>query len=67
MAQLKSSGERQDYEHFLSEAFLTATLEHPNIIPLYDTGLNEKLEPYFTMKLIEGENLKEYILQAKQE
>ena len=67
MAQLKNLSERKDYEHFLSEAFLTATLEHPNIIPLYDTGLNDKLEPYFTMKLIEGKNLKEHISQAKNE
>ena len=66
MAQLKNLSERKDYEHFLSEAFLTATLEHPNIIPLYDTGLNDKLEPYFTMKLIEGKNLQEHILQAKE-
>ena len=66
MAQLKNLSERKDYEHFLSEAFLTATLEHPNIIPLYDTGLNDKLEPYFTMKLIEGKNLREHILQAKE-
>ena len=64
MAQLRDIEEKNKYENFLSEAFLTATLEHPNIIPLYDAGLNDKDQPYFTMKLVEGSNLRDLIKKA---
>ncbi|MCM8539643.1 MAG: protein kinase [Lentisphaeraceae bacterium] len=44
-------------ERFIYEARITALLQHPNIVPVHDIGLNDKGEPYFTMKLISGENL----------
>lgn len=44
-------------ERFIYEARITALLQHPNIVPVHDIGLNDKGEPYFTMKLIAGENL----------
>ena len=47
-------------EQFISEARLTAYLEHPNIVPVYDLGIEEN-KPFFTMKLIEGENLSHLI------
>lgn len=40
---------------FIREAHLTALLEHPNIIPVYDVEEGEN--PFFTMKIIQGENL----------
>ena len=43
-------------ERFLKEARLTAALEHPNIIPVYDIGFDEKEGPYFIMKLVGGRN-----------
>ncbi|MDD7984145.1 protein kinase [Lentisphaera marina] len=66
MAQLKDGENREKFDSFLSEAFLTASLEHPNIIPLYEAGLDESKHPYFTMKLVEGRNLSDLILDAKQ-
>ena len=48
-------------EQFLKEARLTASLEHPNIMPIYDVGLDEVGEPFFTMKLIKGETLGHYL------
>jgi eukaryotic-like serine/threonine-protein kinase len=66
MAQLKEGDNREKYDSFLSEAFLTASLEHPNIIPLYEAGLDDNQHPYFTMKLIEGRNLSDLILEAKE-
>lgn len=44
-------------ERFIYEARITALLQHPNIVPVHDIGLNSNGEPYFTMKLISGENL----------
>ena len=44
-------------ENFLREARITASLEHPNIMPIYDIGVDEKEGPYFIMKLIGGRNL----------
>ena len=44
-------------ENFLKEARLTAALEHPNIIPVYDIGVDETEGPFFTMKLVGGQNL----------
>ena len=44
-------------EDFLREARITAHLQHPNIVPVYDLGLDERERPYFTMKLIKGDSL----------
>ena len=46
-----------DLEKFIREARITALLEHPNIVPIHDIGINGADLPYFTMKMIEGENL----------
>ena len=40
---------------FIHEARITANLEHPNIVPIHDIGIDKDGKPYFTMKLIEGE------------
>jgi serine/threonine-protein kinase len=42
---------------FLGEIRLTAQLEHPNIVPLYDTGTADGL-PYYVMPFIEGSSLR---------
>ena len=38
---------------FLHEAKITARLQHPNIIPLYDFGVNPRGELFYSMKKIE--------------
>ena len=40
-------------------------LQHPNIVPLYDIGLNEHGQPYFTMKLIQGRTLRDILEELK--
>jgi serine/threonine protein kinase len=42
---------------FLREAQLTAQLEHPAIVPVYDVGVDEDGEPYYAMRRVTGETL----------
>ena len=48
------------FKEFLQEIRISAKLEHPNIIPIYDIGL-EKNQLFFTMKKLTGDNLQQYI------
>jgi eukaryotic-like serine/threonine-protein kinase len=38
----------------LREAWITGSLEHPNIVPIYDLGLDEDGSPIIVLKRIEG-------------
>lgn len=42
-----------DYQ-FRHEAIITAHLEHPNIVPVYDLGYDEEQRPQLAMKLVRG-------------
>lgn len=50
---------------FLREARITANLEHPNIMPIHDIGIEGNI-PYFTMKLIDGDTLQDIIGSLKE-
>jgi eukaryotic-like serine/threonine-protein kinase len=52
-----NSGNSREVQRFIYEARITAILQHPNIVPVHDIGVNSQGQPYFTMKLISGENL----------
>ena len=52
---------------FLEEAQATAQLEHPNIGPVYDIGLNADGNIFFTMKWIRGRNLGEILAAGEVE
>ena len=40
-------------DQFLHEAKITARLQHPNIVPLYDFGINPSGELFYSMKKVE--------------
>lgn len=44
-------------ERFLDEARATARLQHPNIVPIYEMGVNAAGEPFFAMRLVRGQTL----------
>src|SRR5262249_17769600 len=46
---------------FLQEAEITGGLEHPGIVPVYGLGCYEDGRPFYAMRFIKGDNLKEAI------
>lgn len=46
---------------FVEEVRTIGRLEHPNIVPIHDVGVNEKGEYFFVMKYVEGETLEDII------
>jgi serine/threonine protein kinase len=42
---------------FLREARVTALIQHPSTVPIYEMGLDPDGNPFFTMKEIRGESL----------
>jgi serine/threonine-protein kinase len=55
---------RVELARFVEEAQITAQLEHPNIVPVHDLGLDPADRAYFSMKRIRGRSL-ETILEQK--
>lgn len=50
----QKSGNTSDDTAFLLEAMITAKLEHPNIIPIHDMGVDEQGALFYTMRRIHG-------------
>lgn len=48
----------QAVARFLREARVTAQLEHPNIVPVYELGERSTGSLYYTMKLVRGRTLR---------
>jgi serine/threonine protein kinase/Leucine-rich repeat (LRR) protein len=57
---LNDQGDR-DRRRFITEAQITGQLEHPNIVPVHDIGVDGNGRLYFTMKLVRGRSLGDVI------
>lgn len=50
-----------EQQRFLREARVSALLQHPNTVPMYELGRDSKGQYYFTMKLVHGYTLREIL------
>lgn len=54
---LKEPRTQADHARLRREAIITARLEHPGILPVYDIGLSPTGLPWFAMRLVRGTSL----------
>ena len=52
---------RENVMRFVNEAQLTGQLEHPNIVPVYELGMDESGEAFYTMKFVKGITLEDVL------
>lgn len=61
MAKPLETHQEDRFDAFLREAHLTAKLEHPCIIQVFDMGVDKQNRPFFTMEFKKGNSLRELI------
>ncbi len=61
MKVMLDGGSPADLMRFISEAKVTGQLEHPNIVPVHELGLDEKEQVYYTMKFVRGITLRKVL------
>ena len=54
MKVMLTEGEPDDLRRFIEEAQITGQLEHPNIVPVHELGLDAEGKLFYTMKLVKG-------------
>ena len=51
----------EDLARFITEAKITGQLEHPGIVPIYELGVDENGQVFYTMKFVRGITLKKVL------
>ncbi len=54
---------REAEARFVAEALVTARLQHPSIVPVYEAGRWPGGEPFYAMKLVSGRSLADVIAE----
>ena len=54
-------GKAHLHQQFTNEARITGRLQHPGIVPIYETGTSSDSRPYFAMKLVKGKSMSELL------
>lgn len=60
----KTFTEQESLRSFIEEARVLASLDHPNIVPIYDVGNSEVERVFFVSKFIDGVSLAQKIKHA---
>jgi eukaryotic-like serine/threonine-protein kinase len=55
--------DRPNEARFLREALITARLEHPGIVPVYEAGRWPNGTPFYAMKLVSGRSLRDLLAE----
>jgi len=63
---LKRARRDIDPQRLAREASITARLEHPGIVPLYDSGTDDEGRVFYTMRLLRGQSLAAALDDAEQ-
>lgn len=63
---VRAVGEERDLalERFQREAEISAQLNHPNVVTIYDVGEERGLGPFLAMEYVEGQSLGKHIRQG---
>ena len=61
MKVMLDSSSPDDLSRFVAEARITAQLEHPSIVPIYELSVDENGQPFYTMKMVRGITLRKVL------
>jgi eukaryotic-like serine/threonine-protein kinase len=53
------------HQQFMNEVRITGALQHPGIIPIYETGCADEDRPFFAMKFVQGRTLAQMLASRK--
>jgi serine/threonine-protein kinase len=59
--QRQKAGDMVAMSRFVEEARITAQLEHPNIIPVYELGAAADGQPFYTMRVVKRRTLRDVL------
>ena len=65
MALPRTKAGSSDHDSFIRESWITAQLDHPNIINIHEIGVNAKNIPFFTMDLQTEDSLENILRRLK--